>query len=90
MGNISPTVNTHVTVLTDTHTQITVLMASQPAPTNVCVCFCSTVQDPERAAVVPPGSEPLQPAAGGAGGTHEDEETHPGHQRATGAGGLPG
>lgn len=49
-----------------------------------------TVQDPERAAVLPPGGEPLQPAAGRAGGAHEDEEADAGHQREAGAGGLPG
>lgn len=52
--------------------------------------FWPTVQDPERSPVVSPGGEPLQPAAGGAGGAHEDEETDPGHQREAGAGGLPG
>lgn len=53
-------------------------------------CLCRAVQDPARAAVVSPGRQPLQPAAGRAGGAHADEETHPGYQRAPGAGGLPG
>lgn len=50
----------------------------------------ASVQDPQRSALLPPGRQPLQPAAGRAGGEDEDEEADAGHQREAGAGGLPG